>query len=71
MTIDFDDGFIEPDSEYAKNIRNNLSIEDDSGIFIGNCYYTNEMIDEAQKKKEDKKKNTSSQSAGYDPFLDF
>lgn len=49
MSIDLGFDFIAPDSEWAKNIKHNDSISDDDGIFIGNCYHTNSMIDEAAK----------------------
>lgn len=52
MAIDFDDGYIDPDSEYAKNIRANLAMSDESGVFIGNCYYTYEMIEADKLKRE-------------------
>lgn len=58
MSIDLGVDFIDQDSECAKNIKYNESMSDDDGIFIGNCYYTNSMIDEAAEKM---KNNTNKQ----------
>lgn len=70
MAIDFDDGYIDPDSEYAKNLRANRAMGDENGIYIGNCYYTHEMIEEDKRKREAANKS-SAPFVGYDPFGDF
>lgn len=59
MTIDFGFDFIDPDSEYAQNLKHNLSMGDEDGIMIGNCYYTNEMLKEQEEKNKIKDKNFS------------
>lgn len=65
MTIDLGFDFVEPDSEYDKNRKHNLSVGDEGGIMIGNCYYTNEMIDEIAKKNKDANKKSS--DSFFDP----
>ncbi len=68
MTIDFDDGYIDPESEYAKNHKANLAMGDDDGIVIGNCYYTHDMIRKEEEKRKAEAKNKSS-SGFFDPYL--
>lgn len=67
MSIDLGFDFIDRDSEWAKNIKHNDSIIDDDGIFIGNCYHTNSMINEASEKK---KTNTNKPSSNitFNPY---
>ncbi len=70
MSIDLGFDLISPDSEWTKNLKHNESMSDNDGVFLGNCYYTNSMINEVEEKNKNNTNKTTSNII-FDPYENY